>query len=506
MIRLNQKKDKLMLKQSRTAQEKLNKSLNILSENVISSSCNRDGIITEVSVAYCNISGYKKENLIGKSYKGYLHLDDNKCIMDEVLDVLKITNIWIGELEKQKKNGKLYWVRSSIIATYNNKKEIVGYTSIEHDITAEKSKEKFMANMSHELRTPLNSIIGFSALLQKKLENKKYKDFAHKIQGSSKSLLALINDILDLSKIKDSSFTIEPYSFNAYNEILSITHHFVGLSTSKHLVFHHTIDTSLQNNFFGDWQRISQIILNLISNAVKFTPNEGEITLDVTYVNTILIIKVIDNGIGMNKETQDRIFQPFEQADNSISRKYGGTGLGLSITQSLVDLMGGKIELESKEGKGSTFSVKIPLKKLESTQGIKIVKDFKEEKKENSLQGHILVVEDNRTNQILVEMLLEDFGLTCDMANDGLEAIDMYKPHKYNLVLMDENMPNMNGLEAMKVLRKKYKDSCSPIISLTANAMAGDRDRFLKAGMDGYVVKPIDEDDLYHTLAKYLLP
>ncbi len=358
--------------------------------------------------------------------------------------------------------------------------------------------------MSHELRTPLNSIIGFSSILNKQQTNPSQIELSKQINLSSKSLLTLINDILDLSKIQDSKFTMQKYKFNAYSEIVTHTERFEGLTIEKQLTFKNSISKNLQGIFLGDWLRINQIILNLISNAIKFTSEDGEIIYDTDYKDNSLIISISDNGIGMNAETQNRIFKPFEQADGSTTRKYGGTGLGLSITQNLVELMDGKIELESAEGKGSTFKVTIPLEMIESNQEEIVNTDLSDEDKENSLSGHILIVEDNKTNQMLVRMLIEDFGLTCDIANDGIEAVKLYNPDTHALILMDENMPNMNGIEAMKILKEKYKDRCGAIIALTANAMEGDRDRFLALGMDSYISKPIDENELYINLKEFL--
>ncbi|MEA3227506.1 MAG: ATP-binding protein [Campylobacterota bacterium] len=364
-------------------------------------------------------------------------------------------------------------------------------------------KSDFLAKMSHELRTPLNAIIGFSSILNKKQRDKELVLLSRQIHTSSKSLLHLINDILDLSKIKDSSFTIEPFEFNAYEELVEFLQQIEGLTAKKTLYFEMHIADALQTTYFGDWVRIQQICLNLVSNAVKFTPKGGQIKFSGDYKDNSLIITVSDNGIGMNKEIQDRVFKPFQQADGTTTRKYGGTGLGLSITQSLVELMDGTIELESQEAKGSIFKITLPLEKVEGRRVETTKAERNEENKEGSLTGHILIVEDNKTNQMLVKMLIEEFGLTCDIANDGIEAVDIYNPNIHDLILMDENMPNMNGIEAMKVIKEKYKDRCTPIIALTANAMIGDKDRFLKLGMDGYVAKPIDEDLLYLILKDY---
>lgn len=375
---------------------------------------------------------------------------------------------------------------------------------VEKSLQSQKAKEEFLTNMSHELRTPLNAIIGFSSILNKKQTDSSHKELSNQINASANSLLFLINDILDLSKIQDSSFSIEKYKFNAYNEIVEFTQQFEGLTHKKVLQYNTTIGDELKATFYADWNRIAQIILNIISNAIKFTPQNGTITLSCEYKENLFIIKISDTGIGMKKEVQDKIFKPFEQADGSTTRKYGGTGLGLSITQNLVQLMDGTIQVDSEEGKGTVFTITLPLQKLkeevlENTPAIK-----EEFDKEDSLSGHILIAEDNKTNQMLIKMLTEDFGLTCDIANDGLEAVEAYKPGLHKVVLMDENMPNMNGLEAMKIIREKYANECGAIIALTANAMTGDREKFLEAGMDEYISKPIDEDELYEVLQRFL--
>ena len=321
---------------------------------------------------------------------------------------LKSREIWEGEIKNRTKDGGHYWVKTTIIPEFDADETIIGYTSIKHDITAQKAKDEFLANMSHELRTPLNSIIGFSNILNKKLQNSQHLSLLKHISSSSKSLLILINDILDLSKIQDSKFTIEPYEFNAYNEILEYSKNFEGLTSQNNINVNITIDKNLNVVLFGDWHRISQIILNIISNAIKFTPKDGLIIYNAAYINGNLILSISDNGIGMSKEVQDKIFKPFEQADGSTTRKYGGTGLGLSITQSLVELMDGKIELESELNKGTIFTITLPLKEVQNSKLQNNNINLSMEDDENLLSGHILVAEDNKTNQMLIKMLLED--------------------------------------------------------------------------------------------------
>ena len=502
-VEKNRLQDKKLLEQSKIAQDKLNKSITLFGENVISSNSDTKGIITYASQALCDISGYSHEELLGQAHNILRHPDMASFLFKDMWETIQAGKTWDGEVKNRKKNGEYYWVKTSVMPDFDAQGKIIGYSSIRHEITSQKVKEEFMANMSHELRTPLNAIIGFSGILKKKMQGCNEYGLINQISASASSLLILINDILDLSKIQDSKFTIEPYEFNAYDEITEYSKNFDGLTAQKELVFKNSISKNLEGIFYGDWLRISQIILNLVSNAIKFTPQDGKIECSVDYLDNSLVIKISDNGIGMSKETQDKIFKPFQQADGSTTRKYGGTGLGLSITQSLVELMHGTIELESQEDVGSTFKVTIPLQRVHKPTPIE-EKPHQAEDALESLNAHILVVEDNKTNQMLLEMLLEDFGITCDIVNDGVEAVNTYEPSLHALVLMDENMPNMNGLEAMKILKEKYKEKCTPIVALTANAMKGDSERFIQQGMDGYVSKPIDDKVLYEIIKELL--
>ena len=500
---LLRKKNAQMKEEVEKTKQALSKSFNVFSKNVIASDSDTQGAITYVSEALCRTSGFSKEELIGQQHSILLHVDNKDTLIEEILDDLKVNTTWAGEIKNTIKGGGFYWTRTAVFPKYDDNNQLVGYSSIWHDITSEKVKDEFMANMSHELRTPLNAIIGFSSILEKKQTEPRNKELSQTIHKSAQSLLGLINNILDLAKIDDSHFTLDTYDFDAYKELSSFSEQFEGLTHKKILNYTVNLDDSLKGVFYGDWDRISQIILNLLSNAIKFTPKDGLIEVSGDYKNDCFTLSVADNGIGMNKEVQDKIFKPFSQADGSTTRKYGGTGLGLSITQNLVELMGGRIELESQEGVGSTFKINLPLERLRD-EGTDVEPELSEEDKEDSLEGHILIVEDNKTNQMLVKMLITDFGLTCDVANDGLEAIAIYDPLKHQLVLMDENMPNLNGLEAMKVIREKYKKETTPIIALTANTMKGDRERFLSLGMDEYLPKPIDEDELHKTLKSFL--
>ena len=484
-------------------QAKLNKAITSFDENVIASNADIKGFITYASKALCDISGYTKEELLGKPHNILRYPDMPKEIYQKLWTEIKKGNTWNGEIKNQKKNGNYYWVRTTVMPEYDDHNEIVGYSSIRHDITAQKVKEQFFSNMSHELRTPLNAIVGFVGILDKQIDDKKHKDYLKYIGSNSQQLLSLINDILDLSKINSGDFTIDRFESNAYDEITNNINRFDGILVSSYILFSFNIDKHLHGTFIADWLRVSQIILNLVSNAIKFTPNNGMISLNVDYIEESLVIIVKDTGIGMSPKVQDKIFKPFVQADGSTTRKYGGTGLGLSITQNLIEMMDGKLEVQSKEGEGSSFTVTIPVEKV-SSDIVEHEEIIPEEIINIPLSGRVLVAEDNKTNQLLVKLLLEDMGVECDIAEDGEKALKMYNPSVHELILMDENMPIMNGITAMHKIKEKYKERCGPIIALTANVMKGDRERFLEEGMDEYIPKPIDEAELYKILAKFL--
>ena len=366
---------------------------------------------------------------------------------------------------------------------------------------ANELKSQFLANMSHEIRTPLNAIMGFITLLSEKEDDEQKLKYLKIIKNASDSLLQIINDILDISKIESGKLTIEPYNFNPYKDLIEIAELFQAKAAEKHIRFSIKYNNSMPEVLYSDLLRIKQIFSNLLSNAIKFTSEGSKVKAVVWYKNGNLNILVKDYGIGISEDKQKSIFEPFTQADGSTVRKYGGTGLGLTISLQLAKLLGGDLTLKSKEGKGSMFHLSIP---------VPVGKEEIEEEEDVdslNLSGHILVVEDYEANRMFVSIILDNAGLTYDMAHDGLEAIEKFKTGKYDLILMDENMPNMGGMEATKEILKIEETQNlehTPIISLTANALQGDRERFLAAGFDDYLTKPIEPELLLKTLAKHI--
>lgn len=366
---------------------------------------------------------------------------------------------------------------------------------------AEKIKSDFLSNMSHEIRTPLNAIIGFIKLI-KENKNGQSEEYLNIVENSSEQLLFIINDILDLSKIENNKIVLEKEVFNTREEFEIIKNLFIANALKKNIKLTLEIKNEVSDLIISDKFRLKQIITNLLSNAIKFTKENGEVKLIISILNNKLHFEVIDNGIGVPFDKQKTIFESFSQVDDSTTRKYGGTGLGLAICSKLVKLFGGKIELKSEKNKGSKFFFSIKYEKSSY-----IEKKLPEDYLNNKYFGKILLVEDNITNQFLMEVTFLNLELELDIVNDGLEAVKTIKESNYDLIFMDENMPNMNGLEATKEIIE-YENNNSlihtPIIALTANAQADDKLRFINAGMDEYMAKPLDMKVLHQILNKYL--
>lgn len=496
----------------KAAQNSLQQFVDALNESAIVSKSDPKGRITFVNKKFCEISGYSQNELIGHPHNIIRHPDMPKKLFEEMWSTIKSGKHFKATIQNMTKDGKSYYVDSLILPLFDVNGEIVEYMAVRYDVTelilsrdralkAEKAKDEFFSKMSHELRTPLNAINGFSSILKRELKEEKQQRYLQYILDSSKHLIELINDILDLSKLNSGNFKLDIHKVDLYHDMESLLHRFEGNLESSKITFHKELDSSIEVTLYADWLRISQIITNIISNAIKFTPQNGDIFFRASYENAHLKFSIKDSGIGMSPDVLERVFKPFEQADSSTTRRYGGTGLGLSIVSNLVGQMNATMNVTSKEGEGTLFEFSIPLQAQKARpKGNRAI----ERSDSDKLFGHILVAEDNATNQLLVKLLLEEFGLTCTIAKDGQEALDIYPKEDFDAVLMDEDMPNMHGIEAFKEIRRLYGDK-TPVIALTANVMKGDRERFLQAGMSGFVPKPIDEQELYKTL-KSVLP
>lgn len=357
---------------------------------------------------------------------------------------------------------------------------------------ASEAKSRFLSVMSHEIRTPLNAIIGFLQVLMRMESDEKKLRYLATMDKSSHVLLNILNDVLDVSKIESGKFRLERMLFSPKEEFEALVHLFDQSAKSKQIELLAHIDPSLPQTIEGDKLRLKQIVSNLLSNAVKFTNEGGRVEMQVEFdaAQSLLYVAIKDNGIGIAKKDQKRVLEEFSQADGSTSRLYGGTGLGLSIVTKMLSLMGSELKLKSELGRGSLFYFHMPVRVVQSGES-----ETTAASDTVLLKPHkILVAEDNRTNQMLMRVVLEELGIEVVMANDGAEALKLACEDEFDLILMDINMPNMNGIEALGEIRKRGMKM--PIAALTANSISGDRERFLSEGFDAYLSKPIDHDEL----------
>lgn len=367
---------------------------------------------------------------------------------------------------------------------------------------AEKAKSNFLSNMSHEIRTPLNAIIGFIKLLQNTQEKEKREHYLAIVDTSSKQLLSIVNDILDFSKMEEKKLRLEMAPFNLKKEMKLLQELFDANAKEKEIKLQLEIANDVPEHVISDQYRLKQIISNLLSNAIKFTPKGGNVTLKLHMRKKLLQICVQDTGIGIAKEKQDLIFKTFSQADETTTRKYGGTGLGLAICNNLVTLFGSKLKLKSSDNEGSKFYFNLSIKACDESF------ELEEESLDNrTYEGNVLVVEDNLANQFLMQTTLEELNLTVGIANDGIEAVEIIKQNSFDLIFMDENMPNLNGIEATKQIIAYQQENNikeTPIIALTANAKKEAQERFFRAGMKEYLAKPFEHKALHAILKNYL--
>lgn len=369
-------------------------------------------------------------------------------------------------------------------------------------------KSQFLANMSHEIRTPLNGIIGMTKTLEDTRLEPFQKDCLNTIRDSSNGLLSLINQILDLSKIESGKLQLEETHFELRSLIDSTLSILAPSAHEKGLPLVSSIHVEVPDMYIGDPLRIRQIILNLLNNAIKFS-KEGRIEIRVQTLadqdsTTTLLFEVIDQGVGMDQKVQGRLFQSFSQGDASTTRLYGGTGLGLVISRQLIELMGGRIGIESEVGKGSRFFFQIDLK---TAKYCIVDTPHKPTDDATALRAHVLIAEDNAINQKVASAMLSQMGCTFEFAGTGQEAIQALAKGEFDLVLMDGQMPTMDGYEATRRIRageSGAEQSKIPIIAVTANAIKGDVERCLEAGMDDYVSKPIVRQDLRAKIQKWL--
>ncbi len=628
------KKSNSLIKTLKESNKSLAEYQKAVDASAIISKFNKEGKITYVNDKFLKISQYEDESeLISKEYNILKHKDMKDDFFKKLWRTINSKKIWRGEIKNQNKNLKEYYISTIIVPMLDSNDDILEFLSFSIDITehihslqkakeAEASKSTFLATMSHEIRTPLNGILGFAKLLENANLPQKEKNYIDIINSSAKSLLGIINDILDISKIESGKFELERRRFNPFKEFEPAIELFVAKANEKDIDILFYIDPKLPSAIIGDSLKIKQVLSNLIGNAIKFTPKNGDISIRIELIHKtdskiVVLFSIKDSGIGIAKEKQKSIFNPFSQADSSVTRQFGGTGLGLSISSNIISLMGSEIQLESKEEHGSEFYFELELeyektknlypqidinskiaifcyeydcisqlgvvKKYLSnysepvvTDKFEILNDFSlvigryvdlinldlekidvplificdYEEREFDIKNEFkvlkspinqsklydtiidilnpnvhnevaidtkkmkhsniscLIAEDNPVNQHLMEAMLAQKGVKTKIVNNGQEAVDEIKSGIiYDIVFMDINMPVMNGIEAThKIINYEEENGLNhtPIVALTANAVSGDKEKFLEEGMDDYIPKPFEEYMLDRVLKKYI--
>ena len=501
--------------------------------------------ILYVNDAFVAASGYERDELIGQDPRMLKSQKTPEATFKALWESLAQGRVWSGELVNQRKDGSECVVFAVISPMRDSDGQITRYVAIEQDITEKKrlgleldrhryhlqelvderthelevaktkaeaanvAKSAFLANMSHEIRTPMNGVLGMAYLLRRTGLNAKQSVYLDKIEASGKHLMSVINDILDLSKIEAGKLELDVTNFKLDELVKELTDIVGVIASSKGLEWEVDIGDAPQY-LRGDRVRLRQALMNYLSNAIKFT-EKGSITLrcrthEADSNGYRLRFEVSDSGAGIHEEDFERLFKSFEQGDKSITRQFGGTGLGLAITKHIVELMEGEVGARSTVGQGSTFWLSVRLghgSAPPESDGEPPV-DSRSAIRSSHTGRRILIVEDNLVNYEAVAMLMEDVGLVVERASTGLEAIEKVKQGGYALILMDVQMPTLDGIGATKMIRQLENGMQVPILAITANAFREDREACLAAGMNDFVGKPFEPDRLYAIVLKWL--
>jgi len=484
------------------------------------SMADKHGTITYVNDKFSKISGYTKAELIGKKHSVLNSNNQSKSYWHNMHQTVLTGNIWHDEVRNRSKDGKYYWVDTTIVPNYDTNKQVNGFTSIRTEITQQKenmknlalakelaevasvSKADFLANMSHEIRTPMNGVIGMTNLLLDSELNQEQNKLANTVKSSAVGLLGIINDILDFSKVEAGKLELELIPFNLGQMIEDVGTTLSFQSQRKGLQLICPANPIIQHWVKADPGRIRQVLTNLIANGIKFTEH-GEVAvyvriLEQTDESKIIRFEVKDTGIGINQSQQEQLFDKFSQADSSTTRKYGGTGLGLSICKKLVELMGGEIGIDSEIGQGSVFWFTLPLLKAKPIDDGPIYNTgIKNEK--------ILIVDDNETNLELMHQLHKIWEIPHKLVNSAKAALielelAFQEKTPYSIAILDMQMPEMDGLELCKHIQRNPQWSQTKLIMASSQAQRGDALKMKAAGFQEYITKPIQQSELFDVL------
>jgi PAS domain S-box-containing protein len=482
-----------------------------------------DERIVYANQRFCAMSGYKFDELISrKATELFLHGASLKMTRAQLSKrQYGIVNSY--ELAISDKKGKEHWWLTSATPIFDALDNQKGTISIHLDITEQKkledqlrvakyetekssmSKDIFLTNMSHEIRTPLNAIMGLGKLLSKSDLNTQQKNYLNGIESASSNLLGIINDLLDISKIEAGKITIEHISFNLETILQQAVNVLEHNADEKGLSLTHEIDHRISPVLVGDPFRLNQVFMNMISNAIKFT-EKGSVSLrafllGATEESQKILVAIVDTGVGIKEEYLNTIFDKFTQEDETVVRKFGGTGLGMSITKQLMELMGGSISIESKKNVGTTISLIFDFK-IGTARVFEKKRTIKNDTY-NINDKRILLVEDNSLNRLLANTILTEYGAKVVEAENGAIAVALMRTETFDMVLMDIQMPVMDGIQATKIIRKEINKTI-PILALTANAIKSQEEQFIKAGMNDLISKPYNEINLVNPIAKWL--